>query len=183
VNVPTPLAESLASPWVILGPLLACIAAGFCYLIYRLLSVRVSWRQLSQSWPNARYAGKNGYEPDRVLLALALSKTVELLAMHTKWPREQVRAALDDVHVYVHVAYDWVDAWGRRVAGLSEGRYVQVGRDLAALLHECAHRCEEVIDKERDDAHATWVADGIREAESAFALWLSAQRLAAGPRA
>jgi len=151
---------------LIVGLTLAAILGGFAYMLIRFWT---PWKRLSD-FPEARYCGRK-HEPDVQLLALCLHQTIQLLG-ETKWGRLRVAEALRDVHLYVMDTDSWVDEFGRKVAGIQSGQRLFIGRNLAAFLHECAHRCEEVIDRERDMEHATWDADGIRSAESEFDAWL-----------
>ena len=170
--------------WVLLAVVLLGILGGFTYMLVRYLKSRVKWKRLPGT--TAKYFGKS-HEPNVELLAACHKKSAELLAKHSqystppggliKWSLSAVTKALSDARIYVMDEDKWVDEWGRKVAGIQAGRNLIVGRNLAAFLHECAHRCEEVIDKERDMDHVTWVADGIRAAEDEFAVWLSGQKL------
>lgn len=165
--------------WVVVGIVLAAILGGFTYLLVRLLKSRVPWKKLP-GYPSASYFGKD-HEPDTALLVECLKKTQLLLSTHcgprqSKWTSEAIVGALRNIRIYVMNEDKWVDEWGRKVAGIQAGRNIILGRDLAAFLHECAHRCEEVIDRERDMAHATWEGDGIRAAVDEFSAWLSAQK-------
>ena len=171
--------------WVIVGIVLAAILGGFTYLLVRFLKSRVPWKKLSTDFPRARYFGKD-HEPNTKLLTLCLHQAIQLLAKHSqivagptgpaKWSPAVVAKALQDARIYVMNEDKWVDEWGRKVAGIQAGRNLIIGKNLAAFLHECAHRCEEVIDKERDMDHVSWVGDGIRAAEEEFSSWLAGQK-------
>lgn len=160
-----------AGTWALLAVVLAAILGGGVYLVVRYLKSRVPWMALPGT--PALYYGHN-HEPDTELLTQCLSKTLELLAKYTKWtyPAE----AFKGLKIYVREFDWWVDETGRKVAGTQSGEIIAVGRNLASFLHECAHRCEEVIDRERDMEHATWATDGIRAAETEFHAWLGAEK-------
>lgn len=169
--------------WVILGLVLLGIIGGIAFIFVRFFKAQVKWKKLPGT--SAQYFGKN-HEPNVVLLAECLKKAAELLAKHSqlvtppggliKWPLSTVTKALSNARIYVMDEDKWVDEWGRKVAGIQAGRNLIVGRNLAAFLHEAAHRCEEVIDRERDMEHSSWVADGIRAADDEFATWLASQK-------
>jgi hypothetical protein len=166
--------------WVVVGLILTAILSGFIYVLVKYLKTRVQWKKLPL-YPSASYFGKN-HDPNTVLLVDCLQKSMELLSKHSRhggppnnginWGFSAVQRALRDVRIYVMDTDAWVDEFDRKVAGIQAGRNLFVGKDLAAFLHECAHRCEEVIDKERDMEHTGWVGNGIRAAEDEFHLWL-----------
>lgn len=171
--------------WILVGSMLALILTAFAYMAIRWIRAQTPWEKLSENFPDARYYGKD-HKPDPQLLERCLHQTIQLLIKHSqlavgltgpaKWTAPKVAWALRDVRIYVMDSDKWVDEWGRTVAGIQADRNIIVGRNLASFLHECAHRCEQVIDNERDLTHATWVADGIRAAEDEFSVWLAAQR-------
>jgi hypothetical protein len=156
--------------WVLLGVALLAALTGVAFIIYRVVKAQPKWQPLGPM--GVRVAGK-GFEPDGTLVAACFQQSITLLLKHcTAWPPLSVARALGDVDIYVMDTTKWVDSWGRTIAGAQEGRVLVIGYDLAALLHECAHRCEEVIDNERDMDHSTWKADGIRAAENEYHAWL-----------
>jgi hypothetical protein len=157
--------------WVLLGVVVLAALAGVALIIYRVVKAQPKWKPLEGTM-DARFAGK-GFEPDGTFLASCFKQSIVLLLKHcTAWPPLSVARALRDVDIYVMAQPKWVDAWGRTIAGAQEGRVLVIGNDFAALLHECAHRCEEIIDNERDMDHVTWAADGIRAAENEYHTWL-----------
>ncbi len=165
--------------WVLLGVVAAGILGGFGHLFYRWLKTRVPWKRLSSSWPDVRYHGVN-HEPNGQLIAMCLVKTIELMGAYMTWPTAAVRNALGDAHFYIRETDTWVDEWSRWVAGAQSGHFIHLGRNLAAFFHECAHRCEDVIEGKVDGGHVGWAGNGLRGAEAEFEVWLSAQRLAMG---
>lgn len=164
--------------WVLLGLVLLCALGGIAFILVRFFKAQVKWKKLPHL--ATQYFGKN-HEPNTALLVECCKKVQELFQKHCsplqpKWTSSSIEKALHDIRIYVMDEDSWVDEWGRKVAGIQAGRNLIVGRNLAAFLHEAAHRCEEVIDKERDMEHSTWVADGIRAADDEFATWLASQK-------
>ena len=164
-NVMTPGA------WVIVGIVVAAVLASGAYVLVRFLQARIKWQPFPVAHPlSPMYYGKD-HEPDAALLLMAVSTTLSLLVQHTTWRAADIMAALQGLRIYVQPTPSWDDN-GRQVAGLSLDGAVMVGSDFAALLHECAHVCEERIDRTVRYDHAGWDAAGIRRAENAFAAWL-----------
>lgn len=172
--------------WVLVGVVLAAILGGFTYLFVKWLKSRVPWKRLPQN-PALRYYGKD-HEPSASLIYDCWLKTQELFVKHCtpvqpKWTKEAVSKALGNLRVYVMNADKWPEVGtsgtltGRTIAGWQAAYVIAVGKNLAAFLHECAHRCEEVIDRERDMDHLTWVKDGIRAADDEFSAWLATQKI------
>jgi hypothetical protein len=174
--------------WILLGIVVAAILTGVTIMVVRLIKSRVPWKKLP-AYPSAAYFGKN-HEPDVALLAECLQTSMALLAKHSqltnkKWTFPQVEKALRGVCIYVMDVDKWPETnsvgtpTGQTIAGAQIEERLIVGKNLAAFLHECAHRCEEEIDNERDMKHLTWVEDGIRAADEEFSAWLAVR---AGPR-
>lgn len=80
-------------------------------------------------------------------------------------------------YVYAKDETDWVDAWGRQVAGITfcENRLMIIGRGFngdwrsSSVIHEMTHWVQRCVgsspnreaDYANDDGHRNWHADGI----------------------
>lgn len=161
--------------WIGLG-LGAAVAGLVGSLFWRWRAKQPRWRNLgSLRLPQASYAGyENGPVANVGRLQLALEKAVDCLGQ--VWPLELVVGATRGVRILVMPTPEWVDAWGRSVAGTSGRGILCVGSDFLALGHELAHHLEEALDGRRDDGHEGWNGRGIRRAEGEFETWLRAQR-------
>lgn len=163
VNLPNVMTPGA---WVIVSLIIAAILAGFTFMLVRFLRDRVWWKPIPGSPLEAAYFGKD-HEPNLVRLNMALTVTVSLLVKHTQWKELDIVKALTGLRVYVQPVLKW-QSGGQTVAGLTMGNTVMIGSDYAALLHECAHVCDEAIDKVIRYNHTGWDADGIRTAEAEY---------------
>jgi hypothetical protein len=171
VNLPNVMT---VGAWVIVGVVVAAALAGVTWMIVRALKDNyVPWQQLPGSPQSALFFGKD-HTPNVVRLHAALTTAQTFLIKYTTWNAVAVVHALQGIRIYVMPTTAWIDGQAGKVAGLDpSGPTVVVGSDFAALLHECAHQCEEVIDHAVDYAHAGWEAKGIRHAEEEYIAWLS----------
>jgi hypothetical protein len=168
---------------IVAGVVGLVVAAGLARLAW------VWWRRFRIPWeplpgaPGVRwYSQAKGLDWARVLGALRVAESA--LARHVShWTPRQVRAVADEVRIYVVATESWLNLGGKPVAGEQLLEVLYVGPSLAALCHELAHRCEEVLDKRADYAHAGWTENGIRAALAEYDAWLgsSATRLGISP--
>jgi hypothetical protein len=139
----------------------------------------VWWRRFHIPWQPlpgyraAQWYSRQGVEVRR--LAEALVAAEGFLVQRGPWSPAQVWRACDKVRVYVMATESWRGFSGQNVAGEQLEEVLCVGPSLAALCHELAHRCEAVIDKRTDYAHAGWSDNGIRAALADFDVWLAAR--------
>jgi hypothetical protein len=170
--------------WVVVGLIIAIIVGAIGFMVYRWAkSSYVPWQPIYGYYPGSKWFSKL-QGTDQKLIAEALQAAESCLIERTKWSAANLALVGHHVRVYVMDSEKWVDLWGRKVAGLQIEHTLVVGPSLAALCHEMAHLCEAVLDKEQDNAHATWAADGIAAAVDDFDVWLGkrggADRVAAG---
>lgn len=176
VNLPN---KMTLGAWVILAIVVTAILAGVIWMVARLITSRIPWKKLPGNAMNVTYYGE-GFEPNVMLLSMAFTAVCDFLVEHTTWKGPDIVRALMGTNIYVKPTKEWKDGV-QEVAGLDpEGSWVLVGVDFAALLHECAHQVEDVVDHKVDYAHAGWEAKGIYKADAAFSKWLSTQRVASG---
>ncbi len=170
--------------WVVVGLILAVIVGAIAFMVHRWWkNTYVPWQPIYGYYPGSKWFSKLK-DTDQKFIAEALQAAESFLIERTKWSAANLALVGHHVRVYVMDSESWVDLWGRKVAGLQVEYTLVVGPSLAALCHELAHLCEMVLDKEQDDAHATWASDGIAAAVNDFDEWLqkrgSADRVAAG---
>jgi hypothetical protein len=151
---------------------LGAVLTGAGYLFF------IGWTKLHVSWlplAGAAVAGTvyasavPGFDAAR--LAAALNESRVDLLRHTRWTPEQLSSCLGRAHIYVRAETAWVENDRERVSGLQLGEVMHLGSDLASLLHETAHMCEELIDMRVDYKHEGWPAAGIWDAEAAYQAW------------
>lgn len=146
-------------------------ATGITYLLSRLFRT-VPWLPLPNppfGFEAVRYFGP--VDPEH--LTRALLTVARLLANNVPgWRYEAVSAALSGVHVFVYPTATFRGSGTVEVDGEQDGHHLYVGRGLAALCHEAAHRCGEVLDGNPYHGHAGWEDNGIGAAISAFHSWL-----------
>jgi hypothetical protein len=162
-------------PWVVAAAAAVMLATILYFTIKAYLATRIDWRPLPVS--NVRdvyYAG--AVDPNR--LAAAVSAAAMLLANKTKWG-DLVYAGLTNIHVYVVPTNSWVDSYGRKVAG-EAGAFVEVGLDLAALLHEFGHVLEARLDLRDNPDHIGWETNGILASDFSYQAWRMGEGSVAG---
>ena len=170
--------------WVLLGIVLAAILTAFIVMGVRWFKATyIPWKQLPGYYAGTKWHSRVS-TTDPKFITEAMQAAESFLIARTKWGAANLALVGHCVRVYVMDSESWKDLYGGKVAGQQAGRNLIVGPSLAALCHELAHLCEEVIDKETDYAHATWPADGIAAAVDDFDAWLakrgSADRVATG---
>jgi hypothetical protein len=138
----------------------------------------VPYQRLTPTYPGIHYYLEEfqPYPVTPTLLVLCLHHVHQLLPQPgTRWSSEAVHDALKDVSLYVRNIPKWPAEPPDTglVAGFQHGHVLTVGCDLRAFLHECAHRCEELIDGKKDYSHASWQDKGIYAADEVFLAWLN----------
>ncbi len=109
--------------------------------------------------------GESEVTPERI--ADALNKAAVCLTL--VWPSVRVMAIARECAVWVMAhEVEWVDSYGRRIAGQHIGRQLFVARDLSALAHELAHVLQLEIDRTVDMEHTSWTSKGIHAAIAEF---------------
>lgn len=123
----------------------------------------ISWEPLDPSAPSStKYAGY----VDRSELQPRWARAVEVL--------EVSQDVASKAYIYVRSDLVWTDAYGRKVSGLLQGRWIIVGNDMAALAHELAHLNDMELGDGRtwmepeEEAHARWLQDGTRARLDAY---------------
>jgi len=171
VNLPNVMTPGA---WVIVGVVVSCALAGLIWMIVRVVQTTyIPWKHLPDSPLEAKYYGKD-YTPNLTRPNEALNTAQALLIKNTTWKAVDVANALHGIRVYVMATPAWVDFQAGKVAGLDPaGPAVVVGSDFAALLHECAHQCEDFIDHVIEYDHKNWGAKGIWTADAAYTEWLN----------
>lgn len=143
--------------------------------VFGIMSGFALWRFVRAPRPDWRnvpgYAAVRCFAPREVTpedVGLALRLALASLDRPGLWDSAQLRAVVSRLDIYVRSTNEWVDGWGRNVAGSQIGRTLVVGRDLAALCHEVAHLAELVLEGVEDAGHLRWNERGIRAAETDY---------------
>lgn len=162
--------------WIVLGVIIAAAVAGIVSILVRLFSKTIPWKKFAvvpSGFEAIRYSIQPPHQVDEQILIDCLMKTIELLPQHVPgWTHEKVTKALSDIRILVRNSDSWLDEYGRKVAGLQNGKAIAVGANLAAFFHEAAHLAEERLNGGTDFSHASWETNGIRTAENFFHGWL-----------
>jgi len=151
----------------IIATLAMAALATYAWLRYRRSAV--PWKPLPGIFTGAMYRAPDGVTGEWV--AEVLGVVAEVLGRHTKWGLNAAMT-LRKIKIYVSDTESWTDMYGRKIGGFQQGYTAFVSRSLSSLCHECAHFCEYWIDHEIDGEHATWMADGIWEADEEYRRWL-----------
>lgn len=166
VNLPNVMTPGA---WIILGVIVTAILAGFTYMLVKYLRSRIPWKPLIGSSFRASYYGFN-HDPDPIRINQCLNTAASFLVQYSTFGEAAILKALQGVKIYVQPTPAWMHA-GEEVAGLTQENVIMIGSDYAALLHECAHVCEEAVTGGYSYDHAGWDQKGIRTAESEYDHW------------
>jgi hypothetical protein len=157
---------------IFVGAILTGIAAGLVWLAAQAwYSSHPDWKPL----PGRRGQWCSTVTPCPVtpeFIAEALTQAEGCLLRFSSIPAANVQTAGATVQIQVRATTSWVDAWGRKVAGLQIRRAVAVGPDLAALCHEVAHLAEAQYGGATDESHVSWTGNGALAAIDAYTAWL-----------
>lgn len=90
-----------------------------------------------------RYAIAEGAQVTPAQLAGALQLARRALTRSGPWGGEDIARRLADLKILVRAEPTWIDAYGRRVAGLArlDQNLVEIGSDLKSFAHEIAEIC------------------------------------------
>lgn len=135
---------------------------------------KISWLPLETPIGKIFYVAPKGFNPEHI--AEALARVVNILPLHVQWAPGDIFGAAQGLRVLVASTNEWVDGYGRHIAGAQAGSTLFVGWNLRALLHEFAHHCEWTFERIVDEDHSGWEAKGIFKAEAEYVLWLEAPK-------
>jgi hypothetical protein len=162
------------SPVAIGLVLLVCVAVVVtAIMVPAYFRQRIDWRPLRGS--SYKYAS---LEPiSEALLERAVNEAFVTLRSHADFVPATIAAAATNLRIVVQRVNEWESpAHGSKVAGVTMGTDVYVGKDLKALCHEVAHVCEfmEGGPAAVDGTHASWGRRGIYRAVNVYENWLEA---------
>jgi hypothetical protein len=158
----------------LVSAVLLAIAVGGWLMVRRVNASRTEWKPIPGYFPGASYDAKAAVSGEHVALVCRLAQLS--LVMHGPWAASRVVDVCRSIKVLVLDTDSWRNVDNELVAGEQMGQVLVVGKSMAGLCHELAHRCEEVIDGRQDYEHAAWGVRGINRAIDAFTLRLARER-------
>ena len=129
------------------------------------------------------YSNVESVRPEILVEALRLAENA--LIGKTRWRREDLAEVGQSAKIFISDSETWKDLNGTEVAGQQVNDMIIVGPSLAALGHELAHLCEQLIDRGAVDyGHTFWRINGVDEAVEFYEAWIkrraAADRVASG---
>jgi hypothetical protein len=150
----------------------AILTAAFAAIFIAVATGFTAWKLRAFTNQFTTLPGGRG----KVALPPGLSLTEFLTALEFatdclgSMPPRFARAARSTAYSSTYVvmqAEAWTDAWGRKVAGTTDG-YLQVNRSMSSLAHELAHAVELRVDGRTDETHITWATNGTQAGIDAY---------------